>query len=234
MDQVAWVIQSKCLTRNCIYVNPAFGSLIQVKSSAVEQLGHRCNGDAKTRCGDDRSHWQVTAGNPQVGDVAIARVDLTRRAEIMRNHTATHLLHAALHSVLGSHARQAGSLVAPTHLRFDFTHPEPMTHQEILAVEAHVNQAILTNYPLNIAQKPLDQAIQEGAMAIFGEKYEGIVRTIQIGDDALLSYELCGGTHVDNTGDVGLFLITYEGSIAAGVRRIERHRMALISSPVNA
>jgi len=164
---------------------------------------------------------EVTAGNPHVGDVAIARIDLSRRIDIMRNHTATHLLHAALHAVLGSHARQAGSLVAPGHLRFDFTHPEPMTHQEILAVEAHVNQAILTNYRLNIAQKPLDQAIQEGAMAIFGEKYEGIVRTIQIGDDALLSYELCGGTHVDDTGDVGLFLITYEGSIAAGVRRIE-------------
>jgi len=111
--------------------------------------------------------------------------------------------------------------VAPDHLRFDFNHPEPMTRQELLAVEAKVNQAILSNYQLNIAQKPLDEAIKEGAMALFGEKYEGIVRTITIGEEDILSYELCGGTHVDETGDIGLFLITYEGSIAAGIRRIE-------------
>jgi len=139
----------------------------------------------------------------------------------MRNHTATHLLHAALHEVLGPHARQAGSLVAPDHLRFDFNHPEAMTRQEILSVEAHVNQAILTNYPLRIAQKPLDDAIKEGAMALFGEKYDSVVRTIKIGGESVLSHELCGGTHVDETGDIGLFLITYEGSIAAGIRRIE-------------
>jgi alanyl-tRNA synthetase len=164
---------------------------------------------------------EVTQGEPQVGDLAFAQVDQNRRVGIMRNHTATHLLHAGLHEILGPHARQAGSLVAPDHLRFDFTHPEPMTRQEILAVEAHVNQAILANYQLRIAQKPLDEAIKEGATALFGEKYEGIVRTIQIGEGELLSYELCGGTHVDETGDIGLFLITYEGSIAAGIRRIE-------------
>ncbi len=164
---------------------------------------------------------EVVHGTPKVGDRAVAQVDQARRVQIMRNHTATHLLHAALQDVLGRHARQAGSLVAPDHLRFDFNHPEPMSRTELLAVEAQVNQAILANYQLRIAQKPLDQAINEGATALFGEKYEGIVRTISIGDDQPLSYELCGGTHVEETSDIGLFLITYEGSIAAGIRRIE-------------
>ncbi|NLN70277.1 MAG: alanine--tRNA ligase [Chloroflexi bacterium] len=164
---------------------------------------------------------EVTSGNPQIGDLALAQVDLTRRLSVMRNHTATHLLHSALHEVLGPHARQAGSLVAPDHLRFDFTHHQSMTRQEILAVEAHVNQAILANYALKVDQKPLAEAIDGGAVALFGEKYESIVRTVQIGDSDLLSYELCGGTHVDHTGDVGLFVITSEGSIAAGIRRIE-------------
>jgi alanyl-tRNA synthetase len=164
---------------------------------------------------------EVIQGNPEKGDLALIQVDQDRRTKIMRNHTATHLLHAALHKVLGEHARQAGSLVAPDRLRFDFNHPEPMTREEILAVEAEVNHAILANYPLHIAQKPLQSAIDEGAMALFGEKYEAEVRTVRIGDEERLSYELCGGTHVDKTGDIGLFLITYEGSIASGVRRIE-------------
>jgi alanyl-tRNA synthetase len=164
---------------------------------------------------------EVTQGTPQVGDSAFAQVDRSRRVAVMRNHTATHLLHAALRDILGPHARQAGSLVAPDHLRFDFNHPEPMTRQEILAVEAHVNQAVLANHQLQIALKPLGEAIDDGAMALFGEKYEGVVRTIRIGTEDVLSYELCGGTHVDETGDIGLFLITYEGSIAAGIRRIE-------------
>ncbi|HAF48055.1 MAG TPA: alanine--tRNA ligase [Anaerolineaceae bacterium] len=163
----------------------------------------------------------VVKGEPKVGDLSLAQVDVDRRVQIQRNHTATHLLHAALHQVLGGHARQAGSLVAPDRLRFDFTHPHPMTREEILAVEAHVNQAILADYELIITQKPLQEAIEEGAMALFGEKYESVVRTITIGDDEKLSYELCGGTHVDETGDIGLFLVTYESSIAAGIRRIE-------------
>ncbi len=163
----------------------------------------------------------VVKGQPKIGDLSLAQVDVGRRVQIQRNHTATHLLHAALHQVLGDHARQAGSLVAPDRLRFDFTHPQPMTREEILAVEAHVNQAILADYELNITQKPLQEAIEEGAMALFGEKYESVVRTITIGDDEKLSYELCGGTHVDETGDIGLFLVTYESSIAAGIRRIE-------------
>ena len=164
---------------------------------------------------------KVLKGQPQAGDMALVKVDEERRNQIRRNHTATHLLHAALHQVLGDHARQAGSLVAPEKLRFDFNHPEPMTKAEILEVEAKVNEVILSNYELHITEKPLQEAIEEGAMALFGEKYGAVVRTITIGEEETLSYELCGGTHVDETGDIGLFLITYEGSIAAGVRRIE-------------
>ncbi|MFN2303009.1 MAG: DHHA1 domain-containing protein, partial [Anaerolineales bacterium] len=164
---------------------------------------------------------KVIRGQPKVGDLALAQVDRERRVQIMRNHTATHLLHTALHQVIGKHAQQAGSLVAPDRLRFDFNHPEPVTREELLQVEALVNQAILANYELNISQKPLQQAIDEGAMALFGEKYGAVVRTIVIGDGESRSYELCGGTHVNETGDIGLFLITYEGSIHAGVRRIE-------------
>ncbi len=164
---------------------------------------------------------EVVEGTPKVGDSALAQVDFNRRRDIMRNHTATHLLHAALHDVLGDHARQAGSLVAPDRLRFDFTHPEGVTPEQIERIEAEVNQAILNNYHLNIITKPLQEAIAEGAMALFGEKYGETVRTITLGDNDFFSYELCGGTHVNETGDIGLFLITSEGSAAAGVRRIE-------------
>jgi len=195
----------------------------EIISASSEKWIIKITGMRKPAAGIIVHSGEVTQGNPKVGDQAIAKVDQTRRINVMRNHTATHLLHAALHEILGSHARQAGSLVAPDHLRFDFTHPEPMTRQELLAVESHVNQAILANYHLRITEKPLDEAINEGAMALFGEKYEGIVRTIRIGkgEDDLLSYELCGGTHVDQTGNIGLFLITSESSIAAGIRRIE-------------
>jgi alanyl-tRNA synthetase len=175
---------------------------------------------------------RVSAGQPRLGDQAIARVHVQRRRDIMRNHTATHLLHAELHAVLGPHARQAGSLVAPDRLRFDFTHPEPLTEEQLARIEAGVNRDILENYRLEIVFKPLEQAISEGAMALFGEKYAETVRTIKIGDrtspelseesEALLySYELCGGTHVNETGDIGIFLITAESSVGAGLRRIE-------------
>jgi len=139
----------------------------------------------------------------------------------MRNHTATHLLHAELHAVLGDHARQAGSLVAPDRLRFDFTHPDAISTDQLERIEALVNRAILENHHLTTVVKPLQQAISEGAMALFGEKYGETVRTISIGDEDVFSYELCGGTHVHETGDIGIFLITSEGSAAAGVRRIE-------------
>ncbi len=164
---------------------------------------------------------EVLFGEVKLGEQAIARVDAERRQDIMRNHTATHLLHRELRAVLGEHARQAGSLVAPDRLRFDFTHPEALTPEQLEAIEAGVNRNILGDYSLNIAYKPLNQAIAEGAVALFGEKYGETVRNITIGKPEPFSNELCGGTHVESTGDIGLFLITSESSISAGVRRIE-------------
>ncbi|MBP8856839.1 MAG: alanine--tRNA ligase, partial [Anaerolineaceae bacterium] len=156
------------------------------------------------------------------GDEGVLEVDADRRNDIMRNHTATHLLHAALHKVLGDHARQAGSLVAPDKLRFDFTHPEAMTHSEIELVQNIVNEEIAHGYSLNFIEKKLDQAMEEGAMALFGEKYGDVVRTVTIADgNEKISYELCGGTHVTATNDIGMFLIVSESSAAAGIRRIE-------------
>ncbi len=163
----------------------------------------------------------VTKGEPKVGDLAIASVDAGRRRDIMRNHTATHLLHAELHRVLGEHALQAGSLVAPDRLRFDFNHPEAVTKDLLAEIESGINRHILGNYPLKITIKPYQQAISEGATALFGEKYGETVRTISIGGDDPFSYELCGGTHVTETGDIGVCLITSESSVAAGIRRIE-------------
>jgi alanyl-tRNA synthetase len=165
---------------------------------------------------------EVVEGSPKVGDKALAQVDRRRRQDIMRNHTATHLLHAALHEVVGEHARQAGSLVAPDRLRFDFTNPQSVSKDDLAAIEEKVNGWILDNYELHKETKSLEQAKKEGAMALFGEKYGEQVRTISIGEDGEpFSYELCGGTHVEHTGDIGLFLIVSEGSAAAGIRRIE-------------
>ncbi|MBI5942748.1 MAG: alanine--tRNA ligase [Chloroflexi bacterium] len=167
---------------------------------------------------------QVISGQPKVSDKAVAEVDMTRRHNIMRNHTATHLLHKALHEVLGDHARQAGSLVSPKYLRFDFTQPEGMTSEQIERVEKMVNDAIAADMPVVKVIKPLDEAKKEGAMALFGEKYGEIVRTVSILDEnaaAKYSFELCGGTHIDRTSDIGAFIIVSEGSAAAGIRRIE-------------
>ena len=160
----------------------------------------------------------VQSGNPKVGDQVTAKVDQKRRKDIIRNHTATHLLHAALDKIVGEHARQAGSLVAPDHLRFDFTHNQALTEEQVQAVEEEVNRRILEDHPLDIKHKPIQKAIDEGARALFGEKYGDVVRTIKMGD---FSYELCGGTHCRRSSEVGLFLITSEGSTAAGIRRIE-------------
>ncbi len=162
---------------------------------------------------------EVIFGHPKAGDLAIAIVDATRRHDIMRNHTATHLLHAALHKVLGETARQAGSLVAPDRLRFDFTHPEAMTPEQVERVEKLVNDAVSADMLVVPKSKGREEAIAEGAMALFGEKYGETVRTITVGEH--YSYELCGGTHLERTSDVGAFIILSESSTAAGIRRIE-------------
>jgi alanyl-tRNA synthetase len=165
---------------------------------------------------------ELLFGHPKSGDLAIAAVDAARRHDIRRNHTATHLLHAALHQVVGEKAVQAGSLVAPDHFRFDFNHPEALTVEQVERVEKLVNEAVAADYAVTSLSKSRQQAVAEGAMALFGEKYGEVVRTITIGDpQQRYSYELCGGTHLQRTSDVGAFLIVSESSAAAGVRRIE-------------
>lgn len=159
------------------------------------------------------------------GQAVTAQVHVERRRAITRNHTATHLLHAALRAVLGKHVTQAGSLVAPDHLRFDFTHGKAMTAEEIREVEARVNAGSLAGLPVRVhSDVPIDQAKAMGAMALFGEKYGDTVRVVEVlgeSDGSALSIELCGGIHVRNTGEIGLFKILHEASAASGVRRIE-------------
>ncbi|MBN1305587.1 MAG: alanine--tRNA ligase [Anaerolineales bacterium] len=165
---------------------------------------------------------EVVSGAPRVGDPIRVDVDLVRRRDIMRNHTATHLLHAALHRVLGEGARQAGSLVAPDRLRFDFNHPESLSADQLAEIELLVNDAVAADLEVVPQEKNREAAVAEGAMALFGEKYGETVRTVAIGEtDSRHSYELCGGTHLERTSDVGIFLIVSESSAAAGVRRIE-------------
>ncbi|NPV66853.1 MAG: alanine--tRNA ligase [Anaerolineae bacterium] len=165
---------------------------------------------------------EVVEGTPHVGDPATARVDGPRRNAIRRAHTATHLLHAALRRRLGLHVQQRGSLVAPDRLRFDFSHPQALTPEDLEVITREVNEAIMANLPVTPVVKPLEIARKEGAMALFGEKYSDDVRTITVGDPKeRYSYELCGGTHVSRTSEIGSFLITSEGSAAAGIRRID-------------
>ncbi|MCU0496276.1 MAG: alanine--tRNA ligase [Anaerolineae bacterium] len=165
---------------------------------------------------------EVVEGTPKIGDAARPEVDLTRRSDVTRNHTATHLLHAALRNHLGTHVQQKGSLVAPERLRFDFAHDAKVSAAELKAIEYEVNGQILENYPVIAAEKSLNEARSEGAMALFGEKYGDRVRTITIGRESQrYSYELCGGVHVRETGEIGTFVIVNEGSVSAGVRRVE-------------
>ena len=149
-----------------------------------------------------------------------ARIDHARRERTKRNHSATHLLHAALRKVLGEHVTQKGSLVDPDKLRFDFSHFEPVTPDELREIERQVNEQILDNTPVQTEITDMEQAQQKGAMALFGEKYGDVVRVLSMGTD-VYSVELCGGTHVNRTGDIGLLRITSESGISSGVRRIE-------------
>lgn len=160
----------------------------------------------------------VERGTFQVGNEVAALVDAERRRRIMLNHTATHLMHAALKEVLGPHIKQAGSLVAPDRLRFDFTHYAPLTEVEITEIERLVNEQIQHNHDLTKEEMELEKALAGGAVALFGEKYSSKVRVISVPG---FSSELCGGTHVSATGDIGLFKIISDSSIAAGVRRVE-------------
>jgi len=165
---------------------------------------------------------QVTEGVIAAGEEVLARVDRQHREDTMRNHTGTHLLHAALRHVLGPHVRQAGSLVAPDRLRFDFTHPQALTAEEIARVEALVNEKVRQNLPVEVRHTTFQQAMEEGALAFFGEKYGEQVRLVEINTvTPRFSLELCGGTHCHRTGDVGAFVIVDETSVAAGIRRIE-------------
>ena len=168
-------------------------------------------------------HAVIRSGAIAVGDAVLLHVDAGRRAKIRANHSATHLLHAALRKRLGSHVTQKGSLVAPDYFRFDFSHPKPMTREEIELVEADVNRLIRSNSEVGIRLMSMDDAIESGAMALFGEKYGEEVRVLSMGieDEATYSVELCGGTHVHALGDIQLFKITGESAVAAGVRRIE-------------
>ncbi|CAG9200901.1 alanine--tRNA ligase [Burkholderia vietnamiensis] len=162
-------------------------------------------------------HGTLEQGTLKVGDVLRAEIDAQRRARTQRNHSATHLMHKALREVLGAHVQQKGSLVDADKTRFDFAHNAPLTDDEIRRVEQIVNDEILANAPGIVRVMPYDEAVKGGAMALFGEKYGDEVRVLDLG----FSRELCGGTHVQRTGDIGLFKIVVEGGVAAGIRRVE-------------
>jgi len=191
----------------------------------VGDIGTLTNGAARLRVTDTRKLGEahlhvgrVESGSFRKGDVVTAQVDAATRQATVLNHSATHLLHAALRKVLGPHVLQKGSLVAPDRLRFDFSHTQAVSAQELETIERLVNAEIRANREGRIRRMPYDAAIRSGAMALFGEKYGDEVRVLNFGE---FSTELCGGTHVGRTGDIGLFKITGEGGIASGIRRIE-------------
>ena len=173
----------------------------------------------KNKGGKFMHYGKLTAGSLKVGDTVSAAIDADRRKAVMRAHTATHLLDKALRTVLGDHVHQAGSLVEPDRLRFDFTHFSAMTPEELARVGAMVNDAILEGYDVDAKEMPIDEAKETGAIALFGEKYGEIVRVVNMGQG--YSVEFCGGTHLNNTAKVGVFQILSEFSVASGVRRIE-------------
>ena len=172
----------------------------------------------KNKGGKYMHYGKLAGGVLKVGDTVTAAIDVERRQAIRRAHSATHLLDAALKKVLGDHVHQAGSLVEPDRIRFDFTHFEGISAEELAQVDKLVNDAILNGYPVITEVLPIEEAKRKGAVAMFGEKYGDVVRVVEMGD---FSMEFCGGTHLDNTAKVGTFRIKSEGSVASGVRRIE-------------
>jgi len=162
---------------------------------------------------------KIEKGVLRVGDTVTAKIDDARRDAIRRNHTGTHLVHSALREVLGTHVKQAGSVVAPDYLRFDFSHYQPISAEEFKQIEELVSREILKNSRMETRVMSIDDAKKTGAMALFGEKYGSDVRVVYVGDGEF-SKELCGGTHVVSTGDIGLFRITADEAVASGVRRI--------------
>ena len=210
-------------------VSPAFSITMPEQKPPAHAGGSDMSGDMSAAVLDTYSPAQglivhkvkVEKGTLKVGDTVSAEVDVEKRDATRRNHTATHLMHAALREVLGTHVKQAGSVVAPTYLRFDFTHYQPLQHTEIEEIERLVNYHILRNEPVQTDEMAVEDAMRSGAMALFGEKYGEKVRVLSIkGAEDIFSKELCGGTHVRATGDIGLFKITSDESIASGVRRI--------------
>ena len=173
----------------------------------------------KNKGGKFMHYGKLSSGSLKVGDTVSAAIDEDRRKAVMRAHTATHLLDKALRTVLGDHVHQAGSLVEPDRLRFDFTHFSAMTPEEVAQVGAMVNEAILEGYDVSAREMPIDEARKTGAIALFGEKYGEVVRVVNMGEG--YSVEFCGGTHLSNTAKVGVFHIVSEFSVASGVRRIE-------------
>ena len=173
----------------------------------------------KNKGGKYMHYGKVVSGTLKVGDAVTASIDTRRRKAVMRAHSATHLLDKALRTVLGDHVQQAGSLVEPDRLRFDFTHFSAMTAEELDKVARMVNEAILEGYDIHTDVLPIEEAKQKGAIALFGEKYGDTVRVVDMGGG--YSVEFCGGTHLDNTAKVGVFHIDSEFSVASGVRRIE-------------
>ena len=197
------------------------------RGGQIGDTGYMRNGETSIRVNDCQAPYghlnvhscDIENGTVSVGDVLTVEVDSNRREMVRRNHTATHLVHAALREVLGTHVRQSGSLVAPDYLRFDFTHMDALTPEEITKVQDRVNLAIRENLPVDVHWTTYGKAVEEGALAFFGDTYEHEVRTIKI--DAPWSYELCGGTHMDATGGIGIFVIVSQSGIGSGIRRIE-------------
>ena len=187
--------------------------VIETKNGSFLVSDTRKSGKANVHFG------KMQKGTLNVADQAAAKVDASRRAAIVLNHSATHLMHAALRQVLGDHVQQKGSLVAPDKLRFDFSHYEGVTPEQLEQIENLVNEQVRKNIRADTRLMSYDDAVASGAMALFGEKYDDEVRVLRLGDG--FSVELCGGTHVSSTGDIGVFKITSEGGVAAGVRRIE-------------